>query len=90
MLLPGAWRSKMFYWPIPFFLMVVPMAYGGSQARDLIETIATGLYHSHSNARSEPHLRPNTTAQATPDLNPLIKAKDRTCILVDTSQIRFC
>ena len=29
-----------------------PMAYGGSQARDLIGATAAGLYHSHSNARS--------------------------------------
>ena len=33
-----------------------PTAYGGSQARSLIGAIAAGLHHSHSNARSEPHL----------------------------------
>ena len=31
-------------------------AYGGSQARGLTGTVATGLYHSHSSAGSEPHL----------------------------------
>ena len=33
-----------------------PAAYGGSQARGGIGAAATGLRHSHSNARSEPHL----------------------------------
>ena len=33
-----------------------PMAYGGSQSRDLIRAVATGLYHSHSNIISELHL----------------------------------
>ena len=34
------------------------VAHGGSQARGLIGEIAVGLCHSHSNARSEPHLWP--------------------------------
>jgi len=38
------------------FLGPLPAAYGGSQARGLIGAVATGLRHSHSNARSEPHL----------------------------------
>ena len=32
------------------------MAYGSSQARDRIGAIAANLRHSHSNARSEPHV----------------------------------
>ena len=35
------------------------------QARGLIGAIATGLCQSHSNARSEPRLRPTTIAQGT-------------------------
>ena len=35
---------------------VTPVAYGGSQARGRIGVVAAGLRHSHSNARSEPHL----------------------------------
>ena len=31
-------------------------AYGGSQARGQIRAVASGLRHSHSNARSEPCL----------------------------------
>ena len=36
------------------FLMAVPKAYGGSQARDQIRATADSLYHSHSNSGSEP------------------------------------
>ena len=38
-----------------FFLLfkAVPVAYGGSQARGLIGTAATGLHHRHSNTRSK-------------------------------------
>ena len=41
------------------------MAYGGSQARGLIGAVATGLHHSHSNARS------GTGLQPTPQLTTL-------------------
>ena len=34
----------------------MPVAFGGSQAMGQSGAVATGLYHSHSNARSEPHL----------------------------------
>ena len=44
-----------------------PEAYGGFQARVPIRAVATGLYHSHSNARSEPHLQPILQLTATPD-----------------------
>ena len=33
-----------------------PVAYGGSQARDLIGAVATGLRQSHSNTGSKPRL----------------------------------
>ena len=44
------------------------MAYGHSQARDPIGAVAIGLPHSHSNIRSEPHLR--STPQLTAMLDP--------------------
>ena len=44
-----------------------PVAYGGSQARGTIRAVATGLRHSHSNARSEPHLQPTPQLTATLD-----------------------
>ena len=42
-----------------------PVAYGGSQARDLIGAVVAG--HSHSKARSEPFLCPTPQLTATPD-----------------------
>ena len=51
-----------------------PAAYGGSQARGQIRATAAGLHHSHSNARSKPHLQP--TAQLMAVHNPLIEAGD--------------
>ena len=66
------------------------MAYGGSQARGHTGTIVGGLRHSHSNARSEPHLQPAPQLVQCRILNPLIEARDLTCVLIDTSQIRFC
>ena len=41
-----------------FFLLfrATLVAYGGSQARGLIEATAAGLPHSYSNMVSEPHL----------------------------------
>ena len=39
-----------------------PMAYGGPQARGPIGAVAAGLRHSHSNAGSEPCLRPHGKA----------------------------
>ena len=44
-----------------------PAAYGGSQARGLIGAVATGLCHSHSNARSVVCLQPTPQLMATPD-----------------------
>ena len=44
------------------------MAYGHSQARGRIGVVAAGLYHSHSNMRSEPCLQP--TPQLTVALDP--------------------
>ena len=38
------------------FSRASPEAYRGSQARDLIGAVASGLRQSHSNAGSEPHL----------------------------------
>ena len=45
--------------------MAALATYGGSQARGLIGATAAGLYHSHSNARSNPCLRPTLQLMAT-------------------------
>ena len=47
-----------------FFFKAAPTAYGSSQARGQIGAVVADLYHSHSNARSEPHLRPTPTAHS--------------------------
>ena len=76
------------------FFRAALAAYGSSQARGRIRATAAGLYHSHSNAGSEPHLRPtpqptaaldpslvcslNHSSQQCPILNPLSEARDQT------------
>ena len=48
-----------FFFFLSFCLFrAAPMAYGSSQARGLIRATAAGLRQNHSNARSEPRLRP--------------------------------
>ena len=66
-----------------------PEAYGVSQARGLITAVAARLGHSHSNTRSEPRLRPTPQPQQCRILNPLSEAGDRTCILMDPSQVCY-
>ena len=46
---------------------VKPVAYVISQARGPNRTVATSLHHSHSNARSEPHLSPTLQLAAMSD-----------------------
>ena len=50
-----------------YLFRAAPAAYGGSQARSLIGTIAAVLYHSHSNTGSEPSLQPTPQLTAVPD-----------------------
>ena len=60
-----------YYMPGIFFSFLLfkaaTVAYGSSQARGQIQATATGLCHSHSNARSKPHLQTTTQLMATPD-----------------------
>ena len=44
-----------------------PAAYGGSQARGRVGTVATGLRQGHVNAGSEPRLKPTQQFMATPN-----------------------
>ena len=51
-----------------FFLVFLSLratlaAYGGSQDRGRMGAVAAGLYHSHSNAESEPHLSHGLTTE---------------------------
>ena len=70
-----------------------PAAYGSSQARSRIGAAATSLHQSHSNTRSRPRLQSipadvdcNLHSNAR-SFNLLTEARDRTCILTDTSQV---
>ena len=45
----------------------VPAAFGYSQPRGLIGTVAARLCQSHRNVRSKQHLRPTAQLTATPD-----------------------
>ena len=62
-------------WSPHFFLFVdlliyfrsAPAAYGGSQARGPIGTVASALHHSHSNSGSKLCLQPTPQLMATPD-----------------------
>ena len=47
--------------------MATPAAYGGSQARGQMGAIAASPHHSHSNAGSEPFLKPTLQFTAMPD-----------------------
>jgi len=64
------WKITFKYlWVFKNCLLVraTPAAYGGSQARGQIRAAAAGLHHSHSNAGSEPYLRPPPQLAASPD-----------------------
>jgi len=65
-------KLSFFFFLLYFFCLFAfssasPAAYGGSQARGLIGAVATSLCLSHSNARSELHLRTTLQLTATPD-----------------------
>jgi len=50
-----------------WFFRATPTAYGDSQAMGPIGDITASLCQSHSNARSEPNLRPTPQLMATLD-----------------------
>ena len=62
------------YFLIFCLFSAAPTAYRVSQAKGWIRAVAAGLHHSSRQHRI---------------LNPLCDARDRTCVLVDISQIRF-
>ena len=62
-----------------FFGLFRDIPYGGSRVRGWIWGVTTGLCHSHSNARSKPHLWPKPPLTAMPDPYPT-EARDQTCV----------
>ena len=65
----------------------MPKTYGSSQARGQIRAVAAGLLHSHGNARSD--LCHSSQHHWIWIRNPLSKARDQTCVLMDTGGVRF-
>ena len=80
----------LFHFVLFLLYRAAPAAYGGSQARGQIGAIAASLHHSHSNARSEPHLNFHLYHSSWQHriLNPLSEARDRTQNLMVPSWIR--
>ena len=68
-----------------FTFTAVPAAYGGSQARGQTGASTASLRHSHSNTRSELHLRPTRQLWQGWILNPWSEARDLTHILMETT-----
>ena len=62
--------THLFFRGVECLFRATPVAYGASQARGQIETVAASLRHSHSNMGSQPHLRPTPQLMATPDPLP--------------------
>ena len=78
-----------FFFFLVFLGLHLQQIYGHSQARGRIGAAAAGLCHSHSNARSSHVCDLNHSSRQCQILNPLSRARDRTCILVDTSWISY-
>ena len=66
-----------------------PTAYEGSQARRPIGAVAAGLHYGHSKPDPSHICHLHLSSQQQWILNPLRKARDQTCILIDASQICF-
>ena len=70
-----------------FSLRATPTAYGSSQTRGQIRALAASLWCSHSNVGSETCLFLHHSSWPCQILSLLSKARDRTCVLMDTSQV---
>ena len=78
------------WWAIFFLLFrTTPTVYGNSQARAWIGATSGSLCHSHSNAGSDHVCDLYHSSQHCWIPDPLSEARDRTCILLDTSWIWF-
>ena len=70
-----------------FLFRASPTAYESSQARGQMGATAAGLRRSQRNLGSELHLQPTPQLMGTLDAQPTSEARDRTCVLMDTSQV---
>ena len=69
------------------FFRVTIVAYGSSQSRGWIGATAL-VYHSNSGPKLSLHL--HHSSQQCQILNPMSESRDRTCILMDPSQVCYC
>ena len=98
-------KTSFFLWPFFFiarscgssflffsFLLfrAAPMAYGSSQARGPIGAAAAGLHHSHSNSNPSCIWDLHHSSLHHWILNPLSRARDPTCVLLDTRRVCYC
>ena len=65
------------------------MVYGSFQAQGQIRAVASSLYHSHRNARSEPRLQPTPQLRATPDPEPTDQGQGPNSCPMDTSGVHY-
>ena len=79
------YKGKIFF----FFLRASHAAYGSYQARGRIGAVAASQYYSHSNVGYKAW-DPYCSSQPCWILNPLSEARDRTCVLLDTSRVHYC
>ena len=79
------WLWCFFFFFACFWGWGAPEAYRSSQARGGIRALAARLHHSHSSLIFNLH----QSSRQCRILNPLMEARDWTCVLVDPSQIRF-
>ena len=66
-----------------------PATYGGFQVRGGMGAVAAGVHHSHSMPNPSSFYDLHHSSEQHGILNPLSKARDQTCILMNASQIPF-
>ena len=73
-----------------FFLSTAtPAEYGSSWATGWIGAAVASPHHSHSNTKSEPHLRPTPQLVAMPDPSPIERGQGWNHILTDTMSVSW-
>ena len=82
---------SVFFFSFSFSLFDATLgAYGSSQARSWIWATAVDIHHSHSNARSGPHLWPIPTAHGSAtSLTRRMRPRDQTRVLMDSSWVHY-
>ena len=72
-----------------FLFRAAPSTHGGSQVRGQIRAVATSLHYSHSKPDLSCVCDLHHSSQQCQIFNPLSKARNQTCVLMDASQIHF-